>query len=503
MQIVRAWLGFIFMCVGMFMAILDIQVVASSLTTIQGALHIPADRISWIQTAYLMAEVVAIPLTGWLTRAMSLRWMFVFATGGFTLASFACAFSPNAETLIAIRVLQGFCGGMLIPAVFTSAFTELPDSHRVAATAFAGVFAMVAPTVGPWVGGWLTETYSWRWIFLINVGPGVIVTLLVAALLPSENAEWALLRRIDYRNIALAATALGTLELLLKEGPGHHWQGPYIYTLSGITVFAALGGIYRALYRPEPFVNLRRFKSRAFTIGCILSFVLGTGLYGSTYILAIFLGVVRDHTPLEIGSIIMVSGAVQMVAAPVAAVLETRVDMRKLLFVGYGLFALGMLTNGFETYETDFWGQFWPQVMRGAAVMLCILPSTRLALDEWSREDLPDASGMFNLMRNLGGAIGIAAIDTILEQRTAAHAIEIGKRLQAGSPEAAREVGLPVQFFHNTPMPPPDLFTRLSEEPLIKRAAMVESFNEAWLLLGALFVLSLLTLLLVKRRVAK
>lgn len=167
----RNWIGFMAMCVGMFMAILDIQVVASSLTNIQSALNISADRISWIQTAYLMAEVVAIPLTGWITRAFSLRWMFVTATLGFTLASLGCALCTSADALIATRVVQGFFGGMLIPAVFTSVFTILPERHRVTATAFAGGFAMIAPTVGPAVGGYLTEAHSWHWIFLINVPP--------------------------------------------------------------------------------------------------------------------------------------------------------------------------------------------------------------------------------------------------------------------------------------------------------------------------------------------
>src|ERR1700743_2184191 len=168
---VKVWIGYTAMCVGMFMAILDIQVVASSLTTIQTALHIPADEISWIQTAYLIAEVIAIPLTGMLTRALSLRWLFVAASAIFTLASIACALCTGADSLIALRVVQGFFGGMLIPAVFTSVFIMVPRRHEIFATAMAGVFAMVAPTLGPYVGGWLTQTYSWHWIFLINVVP--------------------------------------------------------------------------------------------------------------------------------------------------------------------------------------------------------------------------------------------------------------------------------------------------------------------------------------------
>src|ERR1700759_3943594 len=176
----KAWIGFVAMCVGMFMAILDIQVVASSLTNIQSALNIASDRMSWIQTGYLIAEVIAIPLTGWLTRALSLRWLFAGATFGFTLASLGCALCTTLEPLLIIRVIQGFCGGMLIPVVFTPAFTLFPDKDRVLATMLAGTFAMIAPTIGPAVGGYLTQTFSWHWIFLVNIVPGLVVSLLVA-----------------------------------------------------------------------------------------------------------------------------------------------------------------------------------------------------------------------------------------------------------------------------------------------------------------------------------
>jgi DHA2 family multidrug resistance protein len=494
----KTWIGYIAMCVGMFMAILDIQVVASSLTNIQNALHVPADRISWIQTGYLMAEVIAIPLTGMLTRALSLRWLFVGATLGFTLASIGCALCTSADPLIAIRVIQGFFGGMLIPAVFTSVFTILPRKYEILATTMAGVFAMVAPTLGPYVGGWLTQTYSWHWIFLVNVVPGLIVCGVVGFFIRVGKSDLGFLRRINYASVALAAIFLATLELLLKDAPPHHWSGLYIYTLLGVCAVSGALAIYLCLNRPFPFVDLRRFVRLDFTVGCSLSFIVGVGLYGSTYMLAIFLGGVRQHTPIEIGEIIMVSGVVQLFAAPVAALMESRIDGRILIGVGYGLFAVGLLLNGFCTTQTDFDGLFWPQVIRGVAVMLCILPSTRLAMEGWSQTDAPDASGLFNLMRNLGGAIGIALIDTILQQRTPGHATQLANRLQAGDPNAARAVGLPVEYFHGTAMGPVDPAMRAYVEPLIQRAALVDSFNEAWLIIGALFALSLVAVFFVR-----
>ncbi|MBV9044123.1 MAG: DHA2 family efflux MFS transporter permease subunit [Alphaproteobacteria bacterium] len=480
------------MCLGMSMAVLDIQIVASSFTTIQAYFQVTPERLSWIQTAYLMAEVIAIPLTGWLTRAMSLRWMFAAATFGFTLASLACAACTALPPLIALRVVQGFCGGMLIPGVFTSVFVMMPEKQRIPATALAGTLAVIAPTVGPAIGGYLTEHYTWHWIFLINLVPGLIVSALVALYVrlgEPDPREW---RRIDYTAIALAAVFLGTLEVILKEAPKYAWQGVFVVAAIAVCAATGFGAIWRSLRKPYPFVDLYRFRERTFTLGCLLSFVLGLGLYGSVYLLSIFLGLIREHSPWEIGTIMIVSGAAQLLTAPIAAWLEARLDARLLTAFGYSLFAAGLITNGFADITTDYDGLFWPQLLRGAAVMLCILPATRLALDTLNPTGVADGSALFNLMRNLGGAIGIALVDTILEQRTPGHATVLANRLQHGDPEAARLAGLPVEYFHGQDMGPVNETMRAYAEPLIKKAALVQSFNEAWLVIGALFALSLL-----------
>jgi DHA2 family multidrug resistance protein len=487
----RTWIGFVFMCIGMFMAVLDISVVGSSLTAMEHALHISLDQLSWIQTAYLTAEVIAIPLTGWLTRAVSLRRMFVAATAGFTIASFGCALSTGEAALIAFRVVQGFCGGMLIPAVFTSVFSILPEKHRVLATAIAGAVAMVAPTIGPTVGGWLTETYSWHWIFLINIIPGIVVCIVTAKFLGRGHADWKLLTAIDYDTIALSVIFLGSLELLLKEAPEHHWKGALVYGLGAASAVSGAAAIFQSLRHKNSFVNLRLFKERSFTLACVLSFILGAGLYGSGYLLSIFLGVVRGHSPFDIGKVLIVSGIAQLIATPLTALIETRIDGRLVMGAGFCLFAAGLIVNGGATVDTDFDGLFWPQILRGASVMLCLLPMMKLALDGWNEDDTTDVSGLFNLMRNLGGAIGIAAIDTIVEQRTPSHAEALGRALQAGSADAARIVGLPAQYFHGQNMGAGNEFLRAMVEPLIQRAALNQAFNDAWVLMGGLFLLAL------------
>ena len=500
--IVRTWIGFAAMCAGMTLAILDIQIVASSFTTIEAFFHVTPDKLSWIQTGYLMAEVIAIPLTGWLTRALSLRFMFAAATIGFTLASVACALCTDLPPFIALRVVQGFCGGMLIPGVFTSVFAMMPEKHRIAATALAGTLAVVAPTIGPWIGGYLTQHYSWHWIFLINLVPGLLVSGLVLKFVRLGAPDVSELRRIDYLAIGLAALFLATLELVLKEAPKYAWSGVYVFVLIIVCAVAGTGAIWRSLYSPHAFVDLTRFRERTFTLGCILSFVLGLGLYGSVYLLALFLGLVREHSPLEIGTIMIVSGAAQLVTAPIAALLESRIGPRLLTACGYSLFAAGLIANGFETASTDSAGLFWPQVMRGMSVMLCILPATRLALDTLVPGEVADGSALFNLMRNLGGAIGIALVDTILTQRTPTHAEALATQLKHGDAATARFVGMPAEYipyFQGHDMPDVGDAMRAQFEPLVRKAALVQSFNEAWIVIGALFALSLLVLPFMRR----
>jgi DHA2 family multidrug resistance protein len=300
------------------------------------------------------------------------------------------------------------------------------------------------------------------------------------------------LKRLDGLTLLLFAIFLAGLQWLLSEGPHYHWRGIYIWGLIITCGITCAWGIHRALSVANPFVHLKRFGNRGFALGCALSFVLGVGLYGSVYLLSVFLGVVRNHTPLVIGEILIVSGGAQLLTAPVAAWAETKINARLLTLFGFALFGAGLIANGFTTQTSDFNQLFWPQVMRGLAVMFCLLPSTRCALEHWQPEDVAEASGLFNLMRNLGGAIGIAVIDTVLTERTQGHVTSLVARLQAGDPNAARLAGLPVQLFRNHAMGPVDPITQAMIEPLVRRAALAQSCNEAWLVLGVLFLTALL-----------
>jgi DHA2 family multidrug resistance protein len=489
----RTWAGFAVMSLGMFMAILDIQIVATAMPTIQNALRIPRDQMSWIQTAYLTAEVIAIPLTGLLTRILTMRWLFVAGLAAFSLASLGCAYSDGFAPLIAWRVLQGFSGGTLIPAVFSAVFLLFPPRRQDVATTLAGVMAVLAPTVGPLIGGWLTQTYSWRWLFLVNVGPGLVCALAAAILLTPERPGFGAARRLDLSGLVLLATALAALEIALKEAPGQGWLSVPVIGLLGLTLAATAIFVRRTLKAPHPIVALSTFADRNFTLGCLLSFALGIGLFGSVYLMPVFLAFVRGHDALQIGEIMLVTGAAQLATAPVAVALEKRLDPRLLSGAGFGLFALGLGVSAFQTPDTDFAQMLWPQVIRGVAVMFCLLPPTRIALGGLEAARVPDASGLFNMMRNLGGAIGLALIDTVIYGRTPVLAHEIGARLQAGDVPTAKAVGIPMELFSGQPSGPPDADTAAILMPMIQHLALVRAINEAWMMIALLTLAALLT----------
>jgi DHA2 family multidrug resistance protein len=490
------WAGFAMMCIGMFMAVLDVQVVATSLPTIQQALGIAQDQMSWIQTAYLIAEIISIPLTGFLTRTLTMRGLFVAAIAIFTLASIGCAISGSFTALIAYRVLQGFSGGTLIPAVFSAVFLLFPVRLQALATVIAGVLAVLAPTLGPVVGGWITATYSWPWLFLINVAPGTIAAAIAWASLPKEAPALDQARHLDLGSLTLGAVALAALEIAIKEAPKRGWTSGLVAGLLAVCLFAATAFVARTLRSTRPLVDLRTFHDANFSIGCLLSFVLGTGLFGSVYLMPVFLAYVRGHDALEIGATMLVTGAAQLAAAPAVVILVRYFDERLLIAFGFLLFAIGLGWSSFQTTAADFDEMFFPQLVRGWAIMFCILPPTQLALGQLAQHAIADASGLFNMMRNLGGAIGIAVIDTVIYSRAPEHARTLFDRLAAGDAGAAKTLGLPADAWQAALLDPEK---QAMLPPLIDRVAFAQAINEAWALIALATLAALVVVPLARR----
>lgn len=496
---IAEWCGFALMCLGMFMAILDIQIVATSLPAIQAALGISPEQMSWVQTAYLTAEIVAIPLTGFLTARLGMRWLFVGAVLLFTLASIGCAQSHGFTALIAWRVVQGFAGGTLIPSVFAAVFLLFPPRSQGLATTIAGVAAVLAPTIGPIAGGWLTQTLSWHWLFRVNIAPGVIAAIGAAIALRHARHNLRHHRAIDLVALVLLAAALVSLQLGLKDAPTLGWDAPRMLALLAGAALCGVGFVWRTVRSRCPLVELRCFFDRNFAVGCMFSFALGFGLFGSTYLMPFFLGLVREHGPLRIGEIMLVTGVAQLLTAPLAVWLERRVEPRLLTAFGFALFAAGLLMSCRQTAQTDFYQMIAPQIVRGVAIMFCLLPPTRMALGRLPDALVPDASGVFNLMRNIGGAIGLALIDTTIFTRAAHEGAAIGDRLRAGDVATAVSIGIPRDSFLEQRGQPIDDFTVEMIRPLVEKAALVPAINAAWLLPGLLTAVTVLLVVFVRR----
>ena len=489
------WAGFGAMCLGMFMAILDIQVVVTSLTVIEQALAIGADRMSWIQTAYLIAEIIAIPLTGLFIRTFGIKQTFIVALAIFTLASIACALSFDFDSLVAARVVQGFAGGVLIPLVFAAIFLLFPRQHHPLATTIAGVVAVLAPTLGPVVGGWITETTSWHWLFLINVLPGLIAIAAAYMSFGREPTDTGGLRRLDWLSLLSLALALAAFEITLKQAPDRGWTSGTVIGLLAATVILAAFFTRRALTGSNPVVNIRLLGRRNFAAGCLLSFALGISLFGMVYLMPVFLSFVRGHGPLRIGEIMLVTGAAQLLMAPLAVQLERNLDARWLTVLGFTVFALGLGLSAQQSIDTDYNEMFWPQVIRGAAVMLCLLAPTHIALAGLGHDEIADGSSLFNMMRNLGGAIGISLIDTIMFTRGPEHAEVLTDKLKAGDPATLDLFGLtPADIEGGL-----DSMRLLDLMPDLEKHSLVMAINDAWTMLAAVAFIGLVALIFVRK----
>jgi MFS transporter, DHA2 family, multidrug resistance protein len=418
----RRLFAFVFMVFGMFMAILDIQIVSASLQQIQAGLSASSDEVTWVQTAYLIAEVIMIPLSGFLSRAFSTRIVFAASAAGFTLMSYFCSRATTIDEMIIWRAAQGFIGGGMIPTVFATAYTIFPRSKLPIVAPVIGLVATLAPTIGPTAGGLLTDYFSWHWLFLVNIIPGIVVTTAAWLLIDFDHPNLKLLENFDWVGLASMAAFLGALEYVLEEGPSKDWlQSAPVSDAMVVSTLGAILFFWRVTRARNPIVDLTAFHDRNFWAGSSLSFILGIGLYGLTYIYPIYLAVVRGYSPLQIGDTMFVTGVCQFMTAPVVGKMMTKVDPRWMIAVGFVGFGAGTWMASSITADWDFGELFIPQVLRGVSLMLCMVPINNLALGTMPPDRIKNASGLFNLTRNLGGAFGLALINTLLDKRMDLH----------------------------------------------------------------------------------
>lgn len=424
------FLGFLAMALGMFMALIDIQIVSGSLRDIQGGLSASRDEMSWVQTSYLVAEIVMIPLTGWLASVFSTRWLFTASAVLFTVASLLCGLAWSIESMIVFRVVQGFVGGAMIPLAFSAGFALFRGPKAALIPAVLGVMGTLAPTLGPTLGGWITETLSWRHLFYVNIVPGLVIAVAVPVFVRVDEPDLSRLRGFDALSIPFIAIAFGGLGYVLEEGVRKDWfASPIIAAAAAAALASFVVVVWRGLIHRRPVLDFGALAIPNYGLGCALAFIVGVGNYGAIYVLPVFLGEVRAFNSLDIGRAIFVTGVAQVLTTIVIAARANRVDQRLLLavgLVGYGA-SLAMMTR-----LTHDWGGaefFWALVLRGAASMAVVVPITSFALAGVPRPRLPSASGLFNLMRNLGGAVGIAVISAMLQQGQTVHYTRMAERV--------------------------------------------------------------------------
>src|SRR4030088_3481112 len=360
----RRLFAFLIMVFGMFMSILDIQVVSASLADIQAGLSASSTEVSWVQTSYLIAEVIAIPLSGFLSRALGTRLLFAISAFGFTLASFLCGLASSIEQMILWRAIQGFLGAGMIPTVFASAYTVFPRSKFYIVGPIIGLVATLAPTISPNRGGFITALMSWHWLFFINIMPGIGITVGVLILLDFDQPNFKLLEHFDWWGLIFMAGFLGSLEYVLEEGPQYEWlQDTSVAICAAICAVSAIAFFWRVLSVKEPIVDIRTFTDRNFGVGCLISFCVGIGLYGLTYMYPRYLAEVRGYSALMIGETMFVSGVTMFLTAPIVGRLMQRVDMRYIIASGLIIVYVGDPQLDPFHRGDGFYEVFGPQIL--------------------------------------------------------------------------------------------------------------------------------------------
>jgi DHA2 family multidrug resistance protein len=487
----RHWVALAGAMLGAFMAVLDIQITNASLNDILGSLGATLDEGSWVSTSYLVAEIIVIPLTGWLSDVFPGRRYLLANAALFLIFSVACAWSWNLESLIVFRALQGFTGGVLIPAAFNLVLKLLPPAERGLGFALFGMTATFAPAIGPTVGGWLTDNYGWPAIFYLNLLPGAVLIAAVAWGLETERPRLALLRQGDWWGIATMAVGLGSLIVFLEEGNRNDWLNSPFIAMTGLLAAVSLAAcVAIELRRGNPFIDLRLLGRRNFALGSAIGMAFGAGMYGVTYVLPLYLAQVQGYNAQQIGETIMWSGLPQILMMPLAVLSLRRFDARALLTIGLLLFSGSSFMNAALTNLTGYDQLRLTQIVRALGMPLVIVPITTLATGLIEPEQSGSASALFNMFRNLGGSIGIALLATQLDLREKLHSVRLGEAVTAFHPAVGERLASLTQEFiaRGTEAVTAGRQALGALAATVRREAYVMAYSDCFFLLGALLV---------------
>jgi DHA2 family multidrug resistance protein len=499
----KTWLAVFGATLGAFMAVLNIQIVNASLADIQGAIGAGIDDGGWISTSYLIAEIIVIPLSGWLAQVFSIRIYLLTNAILFLVFSAACALAQDLPQMIVLRALQGFAGGVLIPMAFTLIITLLPKAKQSIGLALFAVSATFAPAIGPTIGGYLTENWGWQYIFYVNLVPGALMIGMLWLSLEAKPMKLALLRQGDWPGIVTMAIGLGALQTVLEEGNKDDWFGSdFIVRLSVIAVVSLALFFWVELTSTKPLLNLRLLARRNFGFGVLANFLMGIALYGSVFILPQYLARIQGYNSEQIGMVLAWTGLPQLVLIPLVPRLMKRFDARLVIGAGFVLFAASNFMNVWMTPDYGSDQLFWPNVVRAVGQALAFAPLSAVATAGIEMENAGSASALFNMMRNLGGAIGIAMLQTFLTKREQYHSNVLSQSVSLFEAATRARIEQLTQYFLNHGIADRANATQeavVAIGRIVQKQAFILAFSDTFYLLGAALIVALIATLFLKK----
>jgi len=500
--VINPWIVAIAVMLGTFMEVLDTTVVNVSLPHIAGNLSASTDEATWVLTSYLVANAIILPMTGWLANRFGRRNLLLLSVFGFTCFSFLCGIAPNLPLLILFRVFQGATGGGLQPLSQAILMEAFPPEKRAKAMAFWALGIVVAPMLGPVLGGWITDSYSWRWLFYINIPVGIAAVVMVSFFI----FDPPYIRRgkggVDYWGIGLMAVGIGALQIMLDKGQEADWFGSrFIQVLFVLTVVALTAFVLRELRTEHPIVHLSVFKNTTFATGVFLMTVLGFVLYGSTVLLPLWLQTLMGYSAMQAGMAMLPRGLGSFLFMPVVGILMSKIEPRKLLGTGLVVSAFSLFSLSRLNLNAGYWDIFWPQLLQGTAMGLLFVPLTTLTNGGIPREEMGNATSLFNLMRNMGASIGIAGVTTTVARHSQSHINILSAHVTSGDQAAVAMLnslknGMMAQGMDATTAANQAYAAMFG---LVERQAAMLSYVDAFRLLAAMFIL-VLPLILIMRK---
>ncbi|HEY1795905.1 MAG TPA: DHA2 family efflux MFS transporter permease subunit [Stellaceae bacterium] len=502
----KTWIAVWGAALGAFMAVLNIQITNASLPYIEGGIGTGGVNGTWISTAYLIGEIIVIPLTDFMSRVFSLRRYFLVNTALFLVFSVLCGQATSLNEMIMFRALQGFAGGVMIPLAFTIIITMLPPAKRPIGLAGFAVSATFAPAIGPTIGGYLTDYYGWPYVFYVNLLPGALMLAALWYSLPKAATNLGLLRRGDWLGIALMALGLATLQTVLDDGNVYNWfDSPFIVKLSLVSALALAAFVIVEFRRDEPVVNFRLLGRRNFGLGTLSNVLLGFALYGSAFLLPEYLAVAQGFDAEQIGAVMAWTGLPQLLLIPLVPLLMKKIDARVLVGTGILIFAASCFMNLYLDQNYAAPQLFWPNIVRALGQAVVMTPISAIAMVGIASNEAGGASGLFIMMRNLGGAVGTAMIETFFTKREQFHSAIITPKVSLLDPATRGRLADLQHYFLAHGVTDPGTALHRAEIAIghtIRAQATLMGFGDSFALIGGVLIVAVVAVALLRKGAA-